>query len=127
MNAQETPPSPSRLSFTGFDIAGLASAGLALLCAAFVLLIFQPRAAMMFADFGDKPLPAFQHLCMQQWFPLTLGILPLGVACIGLLRQTPLRVRAVLMRLTIFLSLAGSGVLLTGVFMPVHVLGYALE
>ena len=127
MSAQETPPSPSHLSFTGVDIAGLALAGLTLLGAAFVVVIAQPRAAMMFADFGDKSLPAFQQLYMQPWFALALGLVPLGVACIGLLRQTPPRVRAVLMRLTIFLSLAGSGVLLAGMFMPVYVLAYALK
>ncbi|REG27206.1 hypothetical protein ATI61_110213 [Archangium gephyra] len=127
MNPHGTPPSPSRLSLTGLDVAALAFAGFALLCAVFVVVQVQPAFWKMFADFGEQPVPAFIQLCMQPWFPLALGIVPPGVACIGILRPAPRGVRTVFMGLTIFLSLAGSGVLLLGLSMPVYALGYAIK
>ncbi len=121
MNAQGPFPSPSRPSLTGFDTVGLAFAGFALLWAAFAVVQVQPTFSKMFSDFRDPP-PAFTQLCIQPWFPLAMGIVPLGVACIGLLRPAPRRVRAVLLGLTIFSSLAGPGVLLRGLYMPVFTL-----
>src|SRR5262245_40592949 len=96
---------------TAFDAVGLAVGAFGLLCAAAAVVKVAPIFDKMFADFGHD-LPALTRLFLTPWFLFALGVLPLTVVAVGILRNVTRPMRAALMGIAILITLALPGIFL---------------
>lgn len=107
-------------------MVGLAFGACGLLWSATATVILAPTFAKMFSDFGGK-LPAFTELCLTQWFPLTLGLVPLAVVGAGIFGAATRKLRAILMSVAIFLTLALPVGFLIAMYLPIFSIAGAVK
>ncbi|MCP3141542.1 glucosyltransferase domain-containing protein [Pyxidicoccus xibeiensis] len=79
----------------------------------------QPTYLADDADLRGPPLPALTQLCLQPGFVLLLGLVPLGLLCLGVMTRARRSVRAGLMALTILLSLGLARLVMMGLMEPI--------
>lgn len=108
------------------DLFGFACSGVALLWTVAVELRLQATFGKMFTDFGGE-LPALTLLCLRPWFPLVLGLLPLGLVLDGLLRQVAPPGRVVRAVSAAVLAVLAPVLFLVGVYLPIFSLAGAIR
>src|SRR3954469_2311282 len=111
------PASGKASSLTVYDRVSLSFCVLCVTWAVMIVFFFQPDFRSTFTEFGSE-VPPFTALCLRPWFPVVLALIPILVTVGSIAGHATQRARAVLMTVTIFLSLAFPGLLVVGLCLP---------
>ena len=112
----------SALDWIGFTVAALG----VLWSGVLIPLVFAPRFAQMFADFGGR-LPAFTLLVLKQWPPMLASMIPMAMLGMAAAGDRPVATRR---RLIVAAFVAGGalvGVLLWGLYLPIFELAGKIQ
>ena len=114
----------ARLTVLDWIGAVVASSGV-LFCLQFPMAA--PAFKKMFAEFGG-PLPVITQLGLTWWFPVTLGLIPLSVLFVALLRpNTTIGRRRALIVAAFGFSFVSSGVCVFAMYAPIFAIAGAIK
>jgi hypothetical protein len=109
-------------AFTVLDLVGVGVGALAALALLAVPLAIAPAFVRVYADLGGA-LPRLTLLVTSAWFPPSLAALSAGALAGALLVRGRLGLRRGLVAAAVLVPVAGFGVILVGLYLPVFELG----